>query len=538
MSKLMLLGDEAIAQAAIDAGLSGMYAYPGTPSTEIMEYIQASKTAAQGNIHREWSANEKTAVEAALGMSYTGKRAMVAMKHVGLNVAADGFINSAMTGVHGGLVVVVADDPSMHSSQNEQDSRFYGRFAMVPVFEPSNQQEAYDMIFDAFELSEKYKLPVLFRITTRLAHSRSAVEQKDERSQNEYRLPSDSRQFVLLPAIARRKFKGLLSSYDKLSSDKEGSGRNSYIEGEDKSLGIVACGLAYNYLAENFVNSKCAYPVVKVGFYPVSEDLLLKLRNECDEILVLEEGYPLIEELMRGYPRIEKVIKGRLDGSVPRDGELNPNIVAKAIGVESHYGKDVPDIVMQRPPSLCNGCGHADMYNALNEAMEEYGSGHVFSDIGCYTLGALPPYNAINSCVDMGASVTMAIGATDGGMFPAVAVIGDSTFTHSGMTGLLDAVIKNSPVTIIISDNSTTGMTGGQKSHATGRLQSICAGMGVEKEHIRVINPLRKYHEENTAVLKEELMYRGVSVIISNRECIQTAARRKKKEREINLKEK
>jgi len=528
----MLLGDEAVAQAAIDAGLSGMYAYPGTPSTEIMEYIQASREASSMNIHREWSANEKTAMEAALGMSYTGKRSMVAMKHVGLNVAADGFINSAMTGVNGGLVVVAADDPSMHSSQNEQDSRFYGKFAFVPVFEPSNQQEAYDMVFDAFEASEKYKVPVLFRITTRLAHSRSAVIQKEQISQKEFSLPSDLRQFVLLPAIARRKFKVLLSNYDSLSADEKYQAGNWYIDGEDKSLGIVACGLAYNYLAENCKGGACKHPVVKIGFYPVNEKLLERIKTECDEILVLEEGYPVIEELMRGLPSCEYRIRGRLDGSVPRDGELNPNLVARALGMKSGYGKDVPEIVRKRPPSLCKGCGHADMYNALNEALDKYGPGRVFSDIGCYTLGALPPYNAINSCVDMGASVTMAVGAADGGLFPSVAVIGDSTFTHSGMTGLLDAVIKNSPITVIISDNSTTGMTGGQKSHATNRLESICAGLGVEEKHIRTINPLRKNHDENTLVMKEEIAYKGVSVIISQRECIQTAARRKKKERE------
>lgn len=532
MSKLMLLGDEAIAQAAIDAGLSGMYAYPGTPSTEIMEYIQSSRDADVKNIHREWSANEKTAMEAALGMSYTGKRSMVAMKHVGLNVAADGFINSAMTGVNGGLVVVAADDPSMHSSQNEQDSRFYGKFAYVPIFEPSSQQEAYDMIFDAFEISEKYKVPVLFRVTTRLAHSRSAVEQKNPLSQNEFSLPSDLRQFILLPAIARRKYKVLLANYESLAGDNKPQASNWYIDGEDKSLGIIACGLAFNYLAENCKERKCKHPVVKIGFYPIQEDILARLRAECNEILVLEEGFPFIEEMMRGFPKHDGKIKGRLDGSLPRDGELNPNLVAEALGAEYSYGKDVPDIVRKRPPSLCKGCGHADMYNALNEALKEYGPGKVFSDIGCYTLGALPPYNAINSCVDMGASVTMAVGAADGGMFPSVAVIGDSTFTHSGMTGLLDAVIKDSPVTIIISDNSTTGMTGGQKSHATSRLEAICEGLGVTKEHIRVIIPLRKNHEDNTAVMREEIAYRGVSVIISQRECIQTASRRKKMERE------
>ena len=532
MSKLILLGDEAIAQAAIDAGLSGMYAYPGTPSTEIMEYIQSSRDASSRNIHHEWSANEKTAMEAALGMSYTGKRAMVAMKHVGLNVAADGFINSAMTGVNGGVIVVAADDPSMHSSQNEQDSRFYGKFAFVPVFEPSNQQEAYDMVFEAFEVSEKYKVPVLFRITTRLAHSRSAVNQKDKLEQKEFNMPSDLRQFVLLPAIARRKFKVLLSNFESLAEDEKCQINNQYIEGDDKSMGVVACGLAYNYLMENCKEGACRFPVVKIGFYPVREELLARLKSECDQILVLEEGFPVFEELMKGVPGSDYRIRGRLDGSLPRDGELNPNLVAKALGLRSGYGKDIPDVVRKRPPSLCKGCGHADMYNALNDALKEYGPGRVFSDIGCYTLGALPPFNAINSCVDMGASVTMAIGAADGGLFPSVAVIGDSTFTHSGMTGLLDAVIKNSPVTVIISDNSTTGMTGGQKSHATNRLESICEGLGVEKKHIRTIIPLRKNHNENTVIMKEEIAFKGVSVIISQRECIQTAVRRKKKERE------
>ncbi|MEZ5012596.1 MAG: thiamine pyrophosphate-dependent enzyme, partial [Bacteroidales bacterium] len=194
------------------------------------------------------------------------------------------------------------------------------------------------------------------------------------------------------------------------------------------------------------------------------------------------------------------------------------------------YGSDVPSVVRNRPPSLCKGCGHSDMYNALNAALEKYGPGRVFSDIGCYTLGALPPYNAINSCVDMGASITMAVGAADAGLFPSVAVIGDSTFTHSGMTGLLDAVLKDSPVTVIISDNSTTGMTGGQISHATGRIGSICKGLGVDPDHIIEINPLRKNHEENVALMNRELEHRGVSVIISARECIQTASRRKKSE--------
>src|SRR5690606_7253046 len=238
MHKLLLLGDEAIAQAALDAGLSGMYAYPGTPSTEIMEYIQASPQAAADGVHREWSSNEKTAMEAALGMSYAGKRAMVAMKHVGLNVAADAFINSAVTGVNGGLVVVSADDPSMHSSQNEQDSRFYGKFALVPVMEPRNQQEAYDMIFEAFALSEKYRLPVLFRITTRLAHSRSSVARREKIAQNSVALPSNPRQFVLLPAIARKQYRALTAVYEKLRTDDAVDGLNRLKSGNGRGTGV------------------------------------------------------------------------------------------------------------------------------------------------------------------------------------------------------------------------------------------------------------------------------------------------------------
>ena len=530
MKKLLLLGDEAIAQAALDAGLSGMYAYPGTPSTEIMEYIQSSEESSGRKVHREWSSNEKTAIEAALGMSYAGKRAMVAMKHVGLNVASDGFINSAITGVNGGLIVVSADDPSMHSSQNEQDSRFYGKFAFVPCFEPSSQQEAYDMVFDAFKISEKYKLPVLLRITTRLAHSRASIKLKPAIPQRMLSLPVDPLQFVLLPAIARKKYKLLLSTYESLRYESRISKYNNFKEGSKRDLGIITCGIAYNYLLENIRESVDDFPVLKISAYPFPKDLIKDITGRCKEILILEEGAPVLEEAIRGILDDGIKVFGRLDGTVPRDGELNPAVVAKAMRLPVSYGKDVPSLVRMRPPSFCSGCGHADMFNSLNEAIKPFGAGHVFSDIGCYTLAALPPYSAINSCVDMGASVTMAIGASDAGLFPSVAVIGDSTFTHSGMTGLLDAVVKNSSVTIIISDNFTTGMTGGQKSQATGRLEQICAGIGVSREHLRIIIPLRKNHAENVRILKEEFEYKGVSVIIASRECIQTATKRKRSE--------
>jgi len=528
MRKILLLGDEAIAQAAMDAGLSGMYAYPGTPSTEIMEYIQSSEEAAGRNIHRSWSANEKTAMEAALGMSYAGKRAMVAMKHVGLNVAADGFINSALTGVNGGLIVVSADDPSMHSSQNEQDSRFYGKFALVPCFEPSDQQEAYEMIFDAFDLSEKFKLPVLFRITTRLAHSRASVTLKEPLAEKKMKLPSDPLQYVLLPSIARKKYKSLLSAYESIRYDNRISKYNTFKDGRKRDLGIIASGIAYNYLMENIRLQNDIYPVLKISAYPISKDVIQDITDRCREILVLEEGAPVIEETLRGILDRNLKVYGRLDGQVPRDGELNPSIVARALGLPVSAGPAVPPIVKMRPPSFCKGCSHADMFTALIEATKPYGPGKVFSDIGCYTLGALPPYNAINSCVDMGASVTMAVGAADAGLFPSVAVIGDSTFTHSGMTGLLDAVAKNSPVTIIISDNSTTGMTGGQQSLGTGRIEQICSGIGVPSQHLKTIIPLHKNHDQNVQTIKEELEYKGVSVIIALRECIQTASRNKK----------
>jgi len=526
MQKLLLLGDEAIAQAAIDAGMSGIFAYPGTPSTEITEYVQHSKQAQEKGIRSFWSANEKTAMESGLGVSYVGKRAMVCMKHVGLNVAADAFVNSAMTGANGGLVVVAADDPSMHSSQNEQDSRFYGKFAMMPILEPRNQQEAYDMVHYGFDLSERLSIPVLIRITTRLAHSRAGVERKPDRKQNEISLSADLKQFVLLPAIARKRYKGLLASQALFIDDAEKSGFNAYEDGPDKSLGIITTGIAHNYLMENYPDRNIPYPVLRLTQYPVPRNMIKRLVDACDEILVLEEGAPMIEELLKGFLSIGLKVKGRLDGTVPRDGELNPNIVARALGLEDTYGKDIPELVAARPPSLCVGCAHIDAYNALNEVLNEYTKGRVFSDIGCYTLGALEPFNAINTCVDMGASITMAKGAADVGFVPAVAVIGDSTFTHSGITGLLDAVNDNSFITVIIADNSTTGMTGGQKSSATGKIEAICEAVGVHPDHIKVIKPLKKFHEENVKIMKEELAYQGVSVVIPRRECIQTLNRR------------
>ncbi len=538
MDKLLLLGDEAIAQGALDGGISGIYAYPGTPSTEITEYVQASKYAKENNIHRNWSANEKTAMEAALGMSYAGKRSIVCMKHVGLNVAADPFLNSAITGTNGGMIVVSADDPSMHSSQNEQDSRFYGKFAMIPILEPSNQQEAYDMAYFGFELSEALKSPVLLRITTRLAHSRSGVQRRKQLEQNEGSMPQNLRQFVLLPSIARVNYNNLLSNQVNMEKASEDSEYNKYFDGDDKSLGIIACGIAYNYLMENFQERELKHPLLKLSQYPLPRKDVEKILKECDKIMVIEEGYPIVEEMLKGYQEKGTPVIGRLSGALPRTGELNPNHIAEAFGFDFEEGQTAPELIKNRPPAMCQGCGHIEAYNALNAALQQYSEGRVFSDIGCYTLGALPPYNAINSCVDMGASITMAKGAADAGLVPAVAVIGDSTFTHSGITGLLDCVIEGSPITIIISDNFTTAMTGGQDSHALGRLEDICAGVGVKEDHIKVFKPTKKNIDEMTQIIKEELEYDGVSVIIPRRQCVQTMKNKNLAERlkQLNLK--
>ena len=549
--KKLFLGDEAIAQGAIDAGLSGVYAYPGTPSTEITEYIQANALAKERGLHSRWCTNEKTAMEAALGMSFMGKRAMVCMKHVGLNVCADPFVNSAMTGVGGGVVVVVADDPSMHSSQDEQDSRFYGKFAMLPVFEPSNQQEAYDMMADAFDYSERQQLPVLMRVTTRMAHSRDVVVVKDEaRAENDKNYDAAAANWVLLPANARRRNDKVTAQQVQLEADAVSSTYNKLILpafGSGCPLGIIASGIAYNYVMETLAKRsfKQEVSILKVSQYPLPKTLVRQMLDVCDKVLVVEEGQPFVEEQVRGVFESRNIL-GRLTGELPRTGELTPDCVAAALNEQlaSDNGQeseklhapfvDASSLVAPRPPQLCQGCGHRDVYTALNEVLKEYENPPVFGDIGCYTLGFLPPYKAIHSCVDMGASITMAKGAADAGQWPALAIIGDSTFTHSGMTGRLDAVNENADITVIISDNLTTAMTGGQDSAGTNKFEAICRGLGVADEHLHVVVPLPKNMPEITRIIREEINYHGVSVIIPQRECIQTFKRHAKEKKVAN----
>lgn len=523
----LLLGDHAVALGALHAGLSGVYAYPGTPSTEITEYIQASPLAQGRGVHSRWCTNEKTAMEAALGMSYAGKRAMVCMKHVGMNVCADAFVNSAMTGVNGGLVVVAADDPSMHSSQNEQDSRFYGKFAMIPTLEPSSQQEAYDMMGRAFSLSEELRLPVLLRLVTRMAHSRAVVEVKAEAQAENALLPAEDN-WVLLPAAARKRNDRLTALQPELTRLADQTALNRIVASGRPKVGIVACGIGYNYVTEN-LRDMDDYEVLQIQQYPLPAETIRKMAAQTGHLLVVEDGQPFVEEQLAGVLPSGVRVEGRLSGALPRTGELTPDNVRAAMGLPPHEQHAPSPNVVSRPPALCQGCGHRSVYDALNEVIRNtYPDTKVFGDIGCYTLGALPPFRALNSCVDMGASITMAKGAADAGLEHVVAVIGDSTFTHSGMTGLLDAINANAAMTVIISDNLTTAMTGGQDSAGLNKYEAICLGLGLSRDHLFVVEPLPKNMPEIAAIIKREMDYRGLSVIIPRRECVQTLTRKAK----------
>jgi indolepyruvate ferredoxin oxidoreductase alpha subunit len=318
-----------------------------------------------------------------------------------------------------------------------------------------------------------------------------------------------------------------LAAQEGFTTASEESVYNTYFDSPNKKLGIITTGIAFNYLSENFPDG-FENPVLKICQYPLPKKQLIKLAEACDELLVIEEGYPVVEEQLKGFLGKGLIVHGRLDGTLPRDGELTPDLVGRALGKEVATYYTIPPVVEMRPPALCQGCGHRDLYDAMNEVLNEYKEPKVFGDIGCYTLGALAPFRAIDTCVDMGASITMGKGAADAGCFPAVSVIGDSTFTHSGMTGLLDCVNENTNMLLIISDNETTGMTGGQDSAGTGRLESICLGIGVEPAHLRSLIPLKKNYEEMKQLIREEIEYKGLSVIISRRECIQTLARKKK----------
>ena len=522
MKQFILMGDEAVAQAAIDAGISGAFSYPGTPATEIFEYVEGRKPKDR-TIHTRWSTNEKVALEEALGMSYAGKRSIVSMKHVGLNVAADPFMNSGITGANGALLLCVADDPGMHSSQNEQDSRYFSAFGFVPCFEPSTQQEAYDMTYEALALSEKVHHPMMLRLVTRLAHSRSAVTLRERLPQNEIHIAEDPRHFTLLPVNARRNYAELCARWGEIEEALWALPFNR-LELKGTKLGVIASGVGFNYFMENIAEGGEDISYLKVGTYPMPLPQVRELFTHCDEVLIVEDGYPFMETQLKGaLDTPPKPVKGKLTGRLPRTGELTPTLVREAMGLPPRAVASAPVTdLAPRPPALCNGCPHVDTYKALNEALASYSEGKVLSDIGCYTLGALPPLKAIHSCVDMGASISMAYGAAMAGVHPSVAVIGDSTFAHSGITPLIDAINENARMVVMLLDNAITAMTGRQESSLNGeRLIAALKGLGVDPDHIRVFKPIPKHHDENVRIIKEEIEYEGVSVILPTRPCIQ-----------------
>ena len=485
MAEQVLLGDEAVALGAIHAGVSNAYGYPGTPSSEIMGYLidYSKKT---GKIHAAWCSNEKTAYEDALGVSLAGKRSIVTMKHVGLNVAADPFVNSALLKINGGLVLVVADDPGMHSSQDEQDSRFFADFAKVPCFEPVNQQEAYGMMGEAFELSERYNVPVMVRLVTRLAHSRAVVVTGSEKEQNSMNKCDDKNSWMLLPAYARKQWDRLLSKYDAIAGESEGSVHNPlYINPDFSEYGVITSGLGRNYYIENLPELSVKPSHLHVGFYPWPADKIKKLAESVEKIILVEEGYPFIETRLRGILDQKIIIEGKLDGKLPLTGELNPDNVRPAFGLPERKGLGEVEKLPGRPPQLCQGCPHIDSYNAITEALSGFPQSIVASDIGCYALGALPPYSAIETIICMGASVGTAKGAAEAGLKPAVGVIGDSTFYHSGMTALVDAVSANTPMTLVILDNCIVAMTGGQETIVpSSRLEPLLKGLEIGRAHV------------------------------------------------------
>ncbi len=530
MSEMVLLGDEAVALGAVHAGLTASYAYPGTPSTEITEYL-LRYAARHGKPRATWCTNEKTAYEEALGVSLVGRRALVSMKHVGLNVASDPVMNSALLSINGGLVVVVADDPGMHSSQNEQDSRYYADFARVICLEPANQQEAYEMTREAFDLSERFHIPVLIRLVTRLAHSRAIVRIGEAREENALHKAPDWTGWTLLPANARRQWRSLLERQRDFETYASQTPHNPLSLDGRRDLGVITTGLARNYYMENVDDLGDRPSHLHIGAYPIPAGKIRELAAHVEKVLVLEEGYPMVERFLRGVIQPALAIAGKESGEVPPDGELTPDIVRRALSLPVRNGVELPDGVTlpNRPPQLCDGCPHGDTLEALREALKSFQPKVVTSDIGCYTLGALPPYSAIESCVCMGASVGMAKGAAEAGFRPAVGVIGDSTFLHSGITPLIDAVAANADMTLVIVDNQAVAMTGGQPTMLpSSSLKPLVLGLGVDPEHCHVLNAHHTATKANVEIIRKELEYRGLSVVIAVRECIETAKTRKK----------
>lgn len=510
--KEILSGNEAIARGAFEAGCLVASAYPGTPSTEILE-----NTLKYDGIDSSWAPNEKVALEVAIGASFGGGRALCTMKHVGVNVAADPLFTLSYTGVRGGLVLVAADDPEMHSSQNEQDSRNYARFAKVPMLEPADSQECKEFTRLAFELSEKYDTPFMLRSCTRISHGKSVVTLGERvTGLPQPQLTKNPAKLVMLPGNARVRHPLVEQNLVNLSSDSVEMPINR-LELRDSSIGVITAGICYQYVREVLPDAS----TLKLGMvHPLPHDLIREFASSVDRLYVVEELDPFIEDQIKamGIAVIGKEI-------IPLCGELTPGRLRSAFGLPQ------PDVILAekmpgRPPNMCPGCPHRGVFYTLNQL-----KAYVTGDIGCYTLGFMPPLSAMDTCVCMGASIGMATGVTkvvsSEEKKKVVAVIGDSTFLHTGINGLMDMVYNNSPATVVILDNSITAMTGRQDNPASGftlmnepthavNIPMLCKALGVKS--VRTINPLDL--EETGRVLAEEMNRNEPSVIITDKPCV------------------
>lgn len=519
--KMFLSGNEAVARGAWEAGVNVVSAYPGTPSTEILENL-----AKYQEVYAELATNEKVGFEVAAGATFGGARALTCMKHVGLNVAADPLFSMAYIGAKGGFVVVSADDPGMHSSQNEQDNRYYAKMAKIPCLEPSDSQECLEMAKLAFDLSEKYDTPVLLRLTTRISHSKGVVEVGERVEHKPTGYVKDIAKNITIPAHARKMHIKVEDRLKRLAEYGESFPYNR-IEKGDKKLGIITSGISYQYAKEVFPQAS----FLKLALtYPLPDKLIADFIASVEQIYVIEENDPFLEEQIRarGYSAsgkcaFDKPVVGK--DKVPMVGELDPTVLARGFGLQKpspYQPLDLP----ARPPVLCPGCPHRGVFYALNRLKMT-----VTGDIGCYTLGMMEPLNAMDTVICMGGSVTAAVGLEKAlGTEMAkktVAVIGDSTFFHSGITGLIDMVYNNAQGTVIILDNRITAMTGHQENPGTGRtlqgqsapvieLEPLVRSCGVK--HVQVIDPLDLKATESA--IKEAANNPGVSVIIAKSPCI------------------
>lgn len=512
--KKILLGNEAVALGANEAGVKVVSSYPGTPSTEITE-----AAAGYARIYCEWAPNEKVGLEVAVGASIAGSRAMSCMKHVGLNVAADPLFTASYTGVNGGLVIVVADDPGMHSSQNEQDSRHYARAAKLPMLEPADSNDCRNMTREAFSLSEKYDTPVMIRLTTRIAHSRSLVEELPLQEQQLKKYEKDMNKYVMMPAMAVGRHKAVEARMERLGRDAGSAGMHQVLYRSEK-IGVICSGISWQYVREALPQAS----VLKLGMiWPLPLDLIREFARKVEKLVVVEELDPFLETEIRAAG-IECTGKEHFTLL----GEYSAQMISSRLGADQAAEPAVAGELQAapgRPPVMCAGCSHRGLFMALKRL-----KAIVTGDIGCYTLGALSPNQAMDTCVCMGASVGMAHGfdkGTDGALAKrTVAVIGDSTFLHSGVTGLINCVYNKSDCTILILDNSITGMTGHQQNPSTGMdirlqpapsidLEALCRVIGVDS--VRVIRPSRTWEAEK--IIAEEMARDGVSVVIARQPC-------------------